>query len=137
MKNKITLTVLLIAGISLTTFSGCKKYSEGPMFSFYSKTERIANAWRVDNYKENDKDLTSFISGYKEVYSTDGNYSYTWGNFGGSGTWELINNNEDVRITGTSNLETITLHILKLEEKQFWYYYMDGSTRKEFHMIQQ
>jgi len=35
------------------------------------------------------------------------------------------------------NVKTKTLTILKLEEKAFWYYYMDGTDKIEFHLIPQ
>jgi hypothetical protein len=75
------------------------------------------------------------MSGYTETYTKNGNYSYTWHFFGGSGKWEFQNHDSEVRITGVSGQSSETLFILKLEEKEFWYYYMDGNDKKEFHMV--
>lgn len=136
MKNKISVLIILIAGLIITTNPGCKKYEDGPMLSIHSRTERVANTWKVDNYKVNGSDYTSLVAGYIETYSKDGNYSYSWGGFSGTGSWTFQNNDREIRIIGVSHQSSETLYILKLEEKQFWYYYFDGNDRKELHMIQ-
>lgn len=135
-KLKFVAVVTLIGFMTLGTQS-CKKYEDGPMISLRSREARIANNWKVENYKKNDVDYTTFVTDYSEVFSKDGNYSYNWGVFAGNGTWALQNNDQEIKITGNSNQATTTLFILKLEEKTFWYYYMDGDDKKEFHMIQQ
>ncbi len=134
-KNVAALFIILI-GLSITVFPGCKKYPDGPMLSIHSRTERVANTWRVDNYKINENDYTSLVTDYTETFTKSGNYSYTWGSFTGVGTWAFQNNDSEIRITGISYQSSQTLYILKLEEKEFWYYYLDGNDRKEFHMIQ-
>jgi len=134
-KNKISALLILLAGMMIVTGESCKKYPDGPTFSIHSRTERVANTWRVDNYKVNDADYTSLVSGYTETYSKDGNFSYSFGSLAGTGTWAFQNKDEQIKITGNTNQSDVTLYILKLEEKQFWYYYMDGNDKKEFHMI--
>jgi len=81
MKNKIKL-VVLIAFAGLLTFGveSCKKYPEGPTISLRTRKERVANTWKVDNYKVYGTDLTSLFADYTETYTKDGNYSYN-GNF--------------------------------------------------------
>jgi hypothetical protein len=134
-KNKIAVLIILLAGI-VVGIDGCQKYPDGPMFSIHTRTERVSNTWKVDNYKINGDDYTSLTSGYTETYSKDGNYSFSWGNLAGTGKWAFQNNDQEIRITGTSNQSSETLYILKLEENEFWYYYMDGNDKKEFHMIE-
>jgi hypothetical protein len=135
MKTK-TISFILFGVFLLATIQSCKKYEDGPSISFHSRAERVANTWKVDNYKVNQSDYTSLVTGYRETYSKDGNYSYSWGNASGTGKWAFQNDDLEIRITGINNQPSQTLFILKLEEKQFWYYYMDGNDRKEFHMIQ-
>jgi hypothetical protein len=135
MKNKISILILLV-GIMIPSLQSCKKYPDGPALSFRSRTARVANTWKVDNYKLNGTDYTSLVVGYVETYSKDGAYSYSWGNLAGTGKWEFQNKDTEIRITGISHQSSQTLYILKLEEKQFWYYYMDGNDRKEFHMVE-
>lgn len=137
MKNKTKLNALIIfAGIILLSTQSCKKYPDGQIVNFHSRTERVANTWKVDNYKVNEIDYTSLVTDYSETYTKEGGYSYQWGIFTGTGTWAFQNNDAEIKITGISNQSSPTLFILKLEEKQFWYYYMDGSDKKEFHLIQ-
>jgi hypothetical protein len=138
MKNLTKITLLLIfAGTMILGTQSCKKYADGPAISLSTRTSRVANDWKVDNYKVNDVDYTSLVSDYKETFTTDKNYSFTWGILGGTGKWDFANNYAEVRITGTDNTASETLYILKLEQKQFWYYIMDGADKKEYHMIQQ
>jgi len=134
-KKKFALLIVIIA-FMLPIMQGCKKYPDGPMISLLSRTDRVANTWQVDNYKLNGTDYTSLMSSYTETYSKSGAYSYAWGILAGSGTWKFQNNDAEILITGTTNQSTVTLTILKLEEKEFWYYYMDGTDKKEYHMIQ-
>jgi hypothetical protein len=137
MKNKIKyLAFIIIAGLMTFGVQSCEKYADGPYVSLRSREARIANIWKVENYKKNDNDYTSLLSDYTETFTKDGNYSYVWSAFNGNGTWALQNNDMEIKITGVDNQETTTLFILKLEEKSFWYYYMDGDDKKEFHMIQ-
>jgi len=135
-KNIITAIALLLTGVVITGTQSCSKYPDGPLISFHSRAERVANTWRIDNYKVNGNDQTSLLSGYTETYTSDGNYSYTWGNFTGTGIWAFQNKDKEIRLTGISNQNDHTLIIQKLEDKQFWYYYMDGGDMKEFHMVQ-
>jgi len=136
MKTKTT-SLLICAALIMTVFQSCKKYPDGPLISLKSKTERVCNTWKVDNYKVNGNDFTSLVANYTETYTKDGNYLYTFVGLSGSGTWAFQNKYKEIRITGIDNQSSQTLYIQKLEEKQFWYYYLDGNDKKEFHMIQQ
>ncbi len=133
---KISVVLLLLACMALPALQGCKKYPDGPALSLRTRTARVANTWKVDNYKINGNDYTSLVSGYTETFSKEGAYSYSWGNTAGTGTWAFQNEDQEIRLTGVSNQDSYTLVILKLEEKEFWYYYMDGNDKNEFHMIQ-
>jgi len=134
--KKLTVILMLIVFAVVPAIQSCKKYTDGPAISLRSKTERVANTWKVDNYKVNGDDYTSFVSEYYETYTKEGNFSYSWGSFSGDGKWAFQNDKEEIKITGINNQSSQTLFILKLEEKQFWYYYMDGNDRKEFHLVQ-
>ena len=136
--KKIIMALLgiLISVLFVSSIQSCKKYPEGPMISFRSRTERVANTWKVDNYKINGTDFTSLFTGYTETYSKDGNYSYSYGILSGTGKWAFQNRDTEIKLNGINNQSSQTLFILKLEEKQFWYYYFDGNDKKEFHMIE-
>ncbi|HTA61922.1 MAG TPA: hypothetical protein VK835_05680 [Bacteroidia bacterium] len=133
-KISIILTLFVICMMPLV--QGCKKYPDGPLISFRSRAERVANTWRVDNYQKNGTDYTSLMAGYTETYTRDGGYSYSWGNVSGTGVWMFQNSDKEIALTGLKNQENHTLVVLKLEEKEFWYYYISGNDRHEFHMIQ-
>ena len=132
-KNKWALIILL--GVLVFTIPACEKYPDGPLISFRSRKERVANTWKVDKYIKNGTDYTSDMIGYTETYTKEGNYSYLFRNHSGTGVWNFQNSDKEIEIIGTSHLDTRTLYILKLEEKDFWYYYIDGGDKKEFHMI--
>lgn len=135
-KKKLFVPVVLLIGFVMLTLQGCKKYPDGPLLSLRSRTARVVNTWRVDSYIKNGTDYTSLMAGYTETYTKDGNYFYSWDNASGTGVWAFRDSDSDIQLTGTHNQETHTLIILRLEEKEFWYYYWDGSDRKEFHMVQ-
>lgn len=132
--NSIKNLILLFALISLI-FTGCKKYEEGPAFSIRTKTERVANTWKLISYTLNGTDYTSSLNSinYTETYDKDGNYSYNSSIGTGTGRWEFQSDKEQIKRSGVSSQSTETLFILKLKENAFWYYYMDGNDRHEFH----
>lgn len=137
MKNKKTLSLLfIIAGFIMLALPSCQKYADGPVISLVSRTERVSNTWKVDNYKVNGVDYTSLVSDYNETYTKEGTYSYSMGIASGTGTWSFQNGDAEINLVGITNQNSHTLFILKLEEKSFWFYYMDGSDKKEFHMNQ-
>ncbi|MFN5415588.1 MAG: hypothetical protein ACK5B9_00925 [Flavobacteriia bacterium] len=137
MKKQTKFYAIIILGLAiiLPTLSSCSKYENGPALSLRSKSERVANTWKVDNYKINGDDVTSLVTSYYEIFSKDGNYSYSWSLFNGVGKWEFQNNSKEIKLTGNDDHSSRTLYILKLEENEFWYYSMDGSDKHEFHLI--
>ena len=137
MKNKIKfLTKIFITVIVFSVLQSCRKYADGPLISFHSRTERLANTWVVNNYSVNDVDYTYLLSGYTETFTRDGNFYYTFRGLSGTGSWTFENNETEVRIIGIDHQASESLFIIKLAEKQLWYYYLDGNDRKEYHMTQ-
>jgi hypothetical protein len=136
MKKFKSLTVLFfLFAFTMGGFQSCSIYPENEEFTIVSKAERVANVWKIDNYKVNDVDYTSLVTSYTETFTKDGNYSYQWGILGGTGTWKFQKNYSEILLTGVNNQSDRTLVILKLEENQFWYYYMDGSDKKVYHLV--
>jgi hypothetical protein len=134
--KKSSIILIVLIGLIIPTIQSCKKYEEGPSISLRSKEERVSNTWKVDNCKRNGTDYTSLVANYIETYTKDGNYSYSWGNASGTGKWQFQNSDKEIKLTGIDNQASHTLVILKLEEKVFWYYYMDGNDKMELHMVQ-
>lgn len=135
MNPKNILPLILIIVSSLTS---CKKYEEGPAFSLRSKTARVANTWKLESYSINGVDNTSSLANinYTEFYDKDGNYSYNTSVGSGSGKWEFQSDKEQIKRSGVSSQSSETLYILKLKEKEFWYYYLDGNDRHEIHLME-
>ncbi|MDD3320368.1 MAG: hypothetical protein PHS59_02870 [Paludibacter sp.] len=138
MKNIKTLVALIIlSGSMLVGFQSCSQYPDNNGITLVSKADRVSKAWKVENYKLNDADYTSLVSGYTETFTKQGAYSFQWAVLGGTANWAFQNKDAEIQLTDISNVTTKTLIILKLEEDAFWYYYMDGSDKKEFHMVPQ
>ncbi|MFN0030991.1 MAG: hypothetical protein ACKVOR_02415 [Flavobacteriales bacterium] len=133
--NKRNLAIALTCIVAIGTLASCNKYEDGPGISLRSRRERVANTWQVENYKVNGSDLTSLVADYTETFTKDYDYSYQWGSLDGTGTWVFQNNDEEINLTGTDDQTSRILEIEKLEEKAFWYYYMDGDDKHEIHLI--
>jgi len=136
MKNTKSLFVIIVlAVLMLVGAQSCSQYPDNNGITLVSKADRVSKTWKVDNYKINGVDYTSLVTSYTETYTKQGAYSYQWAILGGSGTWAFQNKDAEIRITGDSNLTSRTIFILKLEDNEFWYYYMDGADKKEFHCV--
>ncbi|MDP3557451.1 MAG: hypothetical protein Q8T03_08755 [Bacteroidota bacterium] len=135
MKLKFIAVTIILSALLIPTIQSCKKYPDGPTISLRSRAERVANTWKVENYKINGNDYTSLVSSYTETYTKQGAYSYSWGIVDGSGTWSFQNSDTEIKIRGTDNQASRKLTILKLEEKSFWYYYFEGNDKHELHLI--
>ena len=138
MKNiKKLATFVILSGLMMVGLQSCSQYPDNSGITFVSKIDRVSKAWQVENYKVNGTDYTSLMSAYTETFTKQGTFTFQWAILGGTATWAFQNNDAEIKITGVSNVSTKTLVILKLEEKAFWYYYMDGTDRKEFHLVPQ
>ena len=135
MTTKNIFSIILIMSASLM---GCKKYEDGPALSLRSKTARVANTWKVESYTINGFDNTSSLTSinYTETYDKDGNYSYNSSLGSGSGKWEFQSDKEQIKRSGVAGQSTETLFILRLKEKEFWYYFLDGNIRHEIHLAE-
>ncbi len=137
MKSKTKISLLLIFLVVLITpvILSYSKYTNTSDISLKSRTVKISKTWKVEKYNINNNDYTYLVSCYTETFSENGYYSYSWGNLIGSGIWTFQNNYKEVNMTGNENLLPRTLVILKLNERSFWYYYMDGINKNELHMV--
>lgn len=121
---------------------GCKKYEEGPMFSFRSKEERLANTWKVQQWFENGVDSTNdfnnIFNGYVMTINKGNTYTLTYKAFGlisysEAGSWYF--NTDKTSVTFKHNNNTSTWKILKLMEKELWGEYTDSNKTYEIHLI--
>lgn len=134
-RTRLSIVLIVLCALAIPTTQSCKKYEDGPVFSLRTRTARVANTWKVENYKINGDDFTSLVSSYTETFTKKGAYSYSWGILDGSGTWEFQNKDAEIKLSGNDGQASRTLFILKLEENAFWYYYMDGNNKNELHLI--
>jgi hypothetical protein len=134
-KNKIALLALLTITIAVSTLQSCKKYENGPRISLRSRTQRVANIWKIENYTLDGKDLTSLSSGYTQTFTSDNNYSFSFGILGGTGKWVFQNDDKEIKIYGINGQSSSVLTILKLEEKSFWYKSTDAGKITVMHLI--
>lgn len=125
----------IILLLTLPFLESCKKYEDGPLISFQSRKKRVANTWKVDNYKINGTDYTSLVTGYEETFTEGGSYNYDWGLLDGSGSWSFQNKDKEIKLTGSDSHASRLLVILKLEKDQFWYYYMENEDKYEMHLV--
>lgn len=136
---KKLLNFLLISVVLIS----CKKYEDGPSFSLFSARARLTNNWKIH---EQIKDgITTVIDGSSTVtetfrsnndYSASVYYSSSNSTTGDrSATWKFIESKKTIEFSGGEpwwgNFE---YHILKLTDKDFWYYVDNGSTATPYHM---
>jgi hypothetical protein len=134
-KNKIAIIALLALSFSASTFQSCKKYENGPTLSLRSRTQRVSNVWKIENYTLDGVDLTNQVKGYTETFDTDKNYSYSWGLLSGKGKWDFQNDDKEVKVYGIDGQTSRVLTILKLEEKSFWYKSVNNGQTAVMHLI--
>jgi len=140
-KRKIN--ILLIASALFAFLPACKKYPDGPLISFHSKAERVANAWKVGQALDNGNDVTSDYNKYYlnllqggganltakyTVFGTDYEY-YT------NGRWSFVDDKNKISFDFDNDNADGVYQILKLEEDEMWLK-KDGGTL-EFHFVPQ
>jgi len=138
MKNKGQVLLVLFA-IGLI-FSGCSKYDENKGISLKSKTKRISQIWKIDNFVLANgttiqpgaeegyvefKDNGKVISHYVDGSTVEGNWGFinkkkqiSWSN-------EYITDIEQVVIFDDS-------YILKLTNEEFWLKEQSGGITTKF-----
>lgn len=146
MKKSIICVFLSVLAISFV--SSCKKrYPEGPSISLLSRKERLANNWHLQSYMENGVDKTAdFNNSFQGALlsiNANGTYSFNYKLFGlisvnEQGNWNFLNNDKDFETKPTSSTGSNGLHhILKLKDKELWYYDDPDSNgiKREYHLV--
>ena len=127
----------------------CKKYDEGGPIN---KTEKnLATEWRLVEYLNNGTDKTStlLITNYREAYSGNGVFSRSYTDKNGSpvtddGRWLFKENEKTLSISDVGSIEitvesgtvsSSSFSILRLNKKEFWYYFINGNVRHEFRFV--
>lgn len=118
--------------LSVSLLTSCKKYEEGPAFSLRSKTERVANSWKIEYaYDRIDNlNITADYKGETWEFTKKNNFvKRDNGMVDKTGTWEFVSNKE--KITIKLPLTTHTYDILRLREKELWL----RDSEEELHLI--
>jgi hypothetical protein len=137
------ISFLIITVITLLSGLGCKKYPDGPLISLRSKTERVANNWKIGQALDNGHDVTSDYNRYQLNLTKSGSaslsakykflgidYEYVT-----TGTWAFVSNNEKISFDFDNNDADAVYQILRLKEVEMWLK-KDGGTL-EFHFVPQ
>jgi hypothetical protein len=105
---------------------GCRKYPDGPTFSFFTKKDRLCNDWILNYAKKNGNDITDKEATIKLNIEKDGTYSMSrivnaLGQFQGTysnGTWLFDEaKTKLVFYEGNSEDPTSTFTIRELRKK--------------------
>lgn len=141
----MTMKNIAVIAISVVLLISCSKYEEGPKFTLRSKKERLANNWKVDKYfKEDIEQTETFKTNFKNYLfsiSKGGTYVLSYdsavgGVFYDEGIWRFVSGDK-TRVEYLSNRQGAlvkTFTILKLKDKEAWYYTNDKGFKEEFRM---
>lgn len=140
MKSIHKITMLLFLGGTIA-LSSCKKYEDGPMVSFRSKEQRMANTWKVEKATENGNDVTSDYDQYDLQLFSDGDAKlaavYTLGDFTfeyeTDGTWDFSDDKEELELNMENDQADKTYQILRLKEEELWL--REKGQEVELHLI--
>ena len=119
----------------------CKKYDDGPSFSFSSAGMRLCKLWYIDKVYENNIDNTANFKNlyyqYNINYLTNGKYFVKYLDktnnieYTSNGTWNFDDHKKYlVRIPDGS--DSIKFKILKLKSDQLWLLYEKGNQEWHF-----
>jgi len=134
MKKSVSIP-LFAAIIVALTFTACKKYPDGPMLSFRSKTDRLCNTWQVQSATYNGADSTTLYTSLNYTIQFNKDNSVVESVLGSSysgGTWAFDSKKDNILWTdGTVS----SLEILKLEKSALWLQETDNGYTEVLHLI--
>jgi hypothetical protein len=133
--------ILFALAIVAITLSSCKKYDYGPLISFKSKKERIANTWKVGKAIRNGNDVTNDYSGYTLTTTADGDaklvatYVTSFGAFSGNtdGTWIFESKKELINFDYENDDFDQVYKIMRLKDDELWMRAIGGED--ELHLL--
>lgn len=134
MKNvKFYVVALLFAVVASTLMPSCQKGEDDPIISIVSRKDRFTNTWTLDKFEKNG--VAQDLSGATYTYSAydNGTLSQTIeGSIFGfptrqtkTGTWNFINDDEDVNII--IDEDTTIYNLQRLAPKELWLRENNGS----------
>lgn len=135
-----SITALFFGATFLIT--SCSKYEDGPAISLISRTERVANTWKVEEAYADNEDVTDDYRVYEVYLSKDGDaeltaeYELLGQDFSieTDGTWQFTNNADNIKVDFENDDADNEYQILKLTETEFWIREVGGEV--ELHLIE-
>ncbi len=127
--------------IVTVTLSSCKKYDDGPLISFKSKKDRIANTWEIGKAIRNGNDVTDDYSVYTLTTTADGDaklvatYVTTFGIFSGNTDGKCIfeSKKELINFDYENDDFDQVYKILRLKDDELWLRAIGGED--ELHLV--
>jgi hypothetical protein len=129
---------------SLLFLFSCSKYPDGPSISFRTAKSRLTNTWVIntayENGEEKTADFNAAFAGYTLTIKKDETYFLSYspfsvGSYSESGVWTFNGDKTQVTFQKNSSSDQTTWTIDKLESKELWAKYVDGSTTYEVHLV--
>jgi hypothetical protein len=124
-------TNIIIGILIVVSFFSCGKYEDGPLFSLATRKGRVSNEWKVNQYFENNQNVTEdFFKAYKEynfIFERNGNAQLKFIETGNpqtntiQGSWEFDSTQEFIFLDTPE--ERYELKILRLKRNQLWIEY--------------
>ena len=123
---KFLLSAALV--IVLITVTGCQKYPEGPLVSIHTRTERVANQWKVAQAIDNGSDVTSDYNQFELNLTKKGDASLTAKyvvlgstfQYVTEGKWSFVSDQSKISFDYDNNDADRVYRILKLKEDEMW-----------------
>ncbi|MFH0893882.1 MAG: hypothetical protein V2A54_05555 [Bacteroidota bacterium] len=146
MKKSLSI-ILIFATLTAISFTGCRKYEEGPSLSLSSKKSRVCGVWQVE------KEITSTNGTIAEVtsdpdwensfieYTKDGIVKITAasssGSFSVEGTWKFGSNKETIETSfGSGSLASnSSVVIIRLKGKELWVRDYDNNGNDNYYEV--
>lgn len=127
LKNYLVKALIVVIAITAVgAYSACKKGTDDPVISLKSRKDRFTNSWTLTKYEKDG--VNQDISGSTYTYNVLNSGSLTEtieGSVFGfptrstrEGTWEFVNDEEDVKITFSN--EVVTYNVQRLASTELW-----------------
>lgn len=131
-KNTLRQVAVLSVATMALTFTGCKKYDEGPALSLRTKKARVVNVWEYQRVFVNDRDISSIFDNATITFKKDNTVESVDGAGNRqTGTWEFASGKEELVIKYSTADKPETWTILKLKEEELWARYEQNGDKIE------
>jgi hypothetical protein len=126
--------LLIVLCVIASFFSECKKYPDGPDFSFRSKSSRISATWYIDQYLLNGTDQTAtYTTIYMLTIQKNGSYQED-GNLPDEGACQFGDKHKNLYMQSSLSGLTTQYSIQRLEYKSMWLKHIKSNGDvEEFH----